>query len=140
MFSVQLEDRENAEAFAAWVRDKPYEYLRRESWPLGLAHPWPEHRKWAGPYIGAMARSPASVWPGSKMPECNVWLGVLNTADLDKVRARFAAIPWRTPNAVQLFLMDQEQSFFRLWMLRDGELQEILIPGPGENDDDFWSQ
>ena len=64
---------------------------------------------------------------------------MLNTADLGKVLKRFAAMPWRMPDAVQLFLMDQEESFFRLWMLRDGTLADVPMPGPSENDDDFWS-
>ena len=50
---------------------------------------------------------------------------------------QFAAMPWQVPNAVQLFLMDQEQQYFRVWMLRDGRLQEYLPAEPDENTDDF---
>ena len=46
-------------------------------------------------------------------------------------------MPWQVPNAVQLFLMDQEQQYFRVWMLRDGRLPEYLPAEPDENTDDF---
>jgi hypothetical protein len=62
---------------------------------------------------------------------------VLNHADLNAIRKRFAKIPWRVPNAVQLFLMDQEEFYFRVWMIRDGELRQYAPLKPGENDDDF---
>lgn len=44
------------------------------------------------------------------MHECCAWLGVLNHADLVQVLDRFAVMPWRVPNALQLMLMDQEES------------------------------
>jgi len=139
MLSVTMYDTDNAKEFAAWIRDRPQEYLRRESYHPALANPWPDDQEWPGPYIGGLAESPVSAWSGTKYPECHVWLGVLNTADLGKVRERFAAVPWRMPNAVQLFLMDQEESFFRVWMLRDGAPVEVPMPGPYEEDDEFWS-
>jgi hypothetical protein len=40
---------------------------------------------------------------------------------------------------VQLFLMDQEEAYFRIWMIRDGELRQYAPLKPGENDEDFWS-
>jgi hypothetical protein len=67
-----------------------------------------------------------------------VYAGALNHADLDAVVKHFGSVAWRKPNAVQLFLMDQEQSFFRVWMIRDGALQQYAPTSPGEEDDDFW--
>ena len=140
MLSVHGHDRHNAGDFAIWIRNNPFEYLKRDSWPTGLPDPWPEGDRWQGPYIGALEESPDEVWPGSKAPEAHVWLGVLNTADLSKVLARFAAIPWRIPNAVQLFLMDQEESYFRVWMIRDGRLVQLGTPPPDEDDAEFWPE
>jgi hypothetical protein len=74
----------------------------------------------------------------SRSHECDVWLGVLNSADLDLVVKHFAAIPRRGPRAVQLFVMDQEQLFFRVWMIRDGRLQQYASDRPDETDDEFW--
>lgn len=36
-----------------------------------------------------------SRWGGSKAPECEVWAGALNHADLDALRRRFFETPWR---------------------------------------------
>jgi hypothetical protein len=55
------------------------------------------------------------------------------------VRNRFAGIPWNLPNVVQLLVMDFEELFFRVWMIRDGKLTEYSPQFPRENDDEFWS-
>lgn len=139
MLSVDVEDVANANAFGKWLLEKPYKYFLRQAYSSELAYPWPDDQEWPGPHSGTIAESPKSVWPGTKMPECHVFLGVLDYADLDKVREQFAAWPWRQPNAIQLFLKDQEEFLFRVWMLRDGALYQLpLPPGPSEDDDDFW--
>jgi hypothetical protein len=76
-------------------------------------------------------------WGGWKKPECNIWAGALNHADLDAVCARVQETAWKQPNVVQLFLKDQEQSYFRMWMLRDGELRQYAPTVPDENDKGF---
>ncbi|MFJ2083393.1 hypothetical protein ACIOBK_12715 [Micromonospora chokoriensis] len=53
-------------------------------------------------------------WGGRKNPECEVFAGALNHADLAAVVEHFGSVAWRNPHAVQLFLMDQEDVFFRL--------------------------
>lgn len=133
MVSVQRQDRDNARAFGDWLWDHSYEYLQRKQWPKALPYPWPEDREWPGPHCGTIAESPDTVWPGTKAPECYVWLGVLDTADLDKVREHFAKIPWCRPNAVQLMLMDQEEAFFGLWMFRGGRLRQYAPERPDED-------
>jgi hypothetical protein len=79
-----------------------------------------------------------TTWGGPKYPECYVYAGVLNHADLNAVVEHFGRIRWREPNAAQLFVMDQEESFFRLWMIRDGDLRQYAPTSPTENDDGFW--
>jgi hypothetical protein len=76
-------------------------------------------------------------WGGWKHPECNVWTGTLNHADLDALHRRVLDTPWKQPNAVQLFLMDQGEWYFRLWMLRDGELRQYAPTVPAEDDETF---
>ncbi|WP_432158936.1 MULTISPECIES: hypothetical protein [unclassified Streptomyces] len=76
---------------------------------------------------------------GGKYPECEVWAGALDHADLDALRRRFAETPWRQPNAVQLLVQDQEESFFRLWMIRGGELRQYAPLEPSEEDDEFYA-
>jgi hypothetical protein len=75
-------------------------------------------------------------WGGWKNPECEVWAGALNHADLPAVVERIAAGPWRVPAAVQLLIMDQEESYFRLWMIRDGQIRQYAPEPPG--DDAAW--
>ncbi len=137
MVSVTSRDLDNAETFATMIREMPYLHLDRKAWP-NIPDPWPEDQEYGGPWGADLRRSPGSVWPGSKVAECNVWLGVLNSSDLDRFRAIFASIPWRLPNAVQLMLMDQEESFFRIWMFREGELRQYAPEHPSENEDEFW--
>ncbi|WP_285504831.1 hypothetical protein [Actinokineospora sp. NBRC 105648] len=79
-----------------------------------------------------------SQWGGGKYPECDVWAGVLNHADLEAVLDRVRAVEWHAPNEFQLFLMDQEQSFFRLWMFRDGDLRQFAPTSPNEEDPEFF--
>ncbi|GLY23210.1 squamosa promoter-binding protein 15 [Micromonospora sp. NBRC 101691] len=67
--------------------------------------------------------SPES-WGGVKDPEALMWAGVLNKADVAAVVQRFGATDWRVPHLVQLFVQDQEQGAFRLWMIRDGGVRQ----------------
>lgn len=61
----------------------------------------------------------------------------LNHADLDALRRRFAETAWRLPNAAQLLIKDQEDCYFRLWMIRDGRLAQYAPLEPSEEDDAF---
>jgi hypothetical protein len=138
MVSAHSPDRDNVEMFATWLRQQPSRYLDRERWgrPEDFAPANIDQREW--PYSGDLQESPHEAWPGPKKHECHVWLGVLNDADLDKVREYFASISWRLPYAVQLFLMDQEQLFFRVWMFREGRFQQYSADQLEEDTDEFW--
>lgn len=70
-------------------------------------------------------------WGGGKNPECNLWGGALNHADLQALLAKCASLPWKYPGAVQLFLMDQEETYFRLYMFREGSWKQFA-PEPPE--------
>ncbi|MFJ9780773.1 hypothetical protein ACIRSS_14385 [Amycolatopsis sp. NPDC101161] len=59
--------------------------------------------------------------------------GTLNHADPGALLNRVRTLP----HAVQLFLMDQEQLFFRVWMFRDGELRQYAPEQPDEADPAF---
>ena len=77
-------------------------------------------------------------WGGHKNPECEVFAGALNHGDLAAVVKHFGTLAWHNPNAVQLFAMDQEESFFRVWMIRNGALRQYPPSSPDEEDDEFW--
>jgi hypothetical protein len=123
MVSADASDRQNVEAFSDWLREQAP--LRHQADALG---------------VGSLRliTGPDNAWGGGKNPECEVWAGALNHADLDALRQRFAATPWQQPNVVQLLIMDQEEAFFRLWMIRQGELRQHAPLQPSEEDDGFY--
>ena len=110
LLSVESSDVGGAKALDQWLREEA-------------------PRSWSTPHGGVgglLCISDAdNGWGGWKGPECEVWAGALNNADLDAVVAKVATIAWEVPWAVQLLLMDQDQFFFRLWMLRDGEMKQF---------------
>ncbi|MEV6376426.1 squamosa promoter-binding protein 15 [Micromonospora musae] len=123
MVSVSPEDRLNVEAFSGWLDEEC-------------------------PCLGGMGRGGCgnlrlitdmdNRWGGYKNPECEVYAGALNHADLAAVVTHFGSLAWHNPNAVQLFLMDQEELFFRIWMIRDGAPRQYAPSSPDEDDDEFW--
>lgn len=121
MVSIDPEDRPNVEALSEWLRS---EAPRRDR---------------SGGGCGFLAETTGrdSQWGGWKFPECDVWAGALNHADLDAVLDQVREIAWRCPNVVQVFMMDQEEMFFRVWMLRDGKLQQYAPTSPDEEGEDF---
>jgi hypothetical protein len=60
----------------------------------------------------------------------------LRHTDVEAAAAKFAELPWRVPAAAQLFVMDQEQSYFRLWMIREGRVRRYAPDAP--SDDSAW--
>ncbi|MEU7964615.1 squamosa promoter-binding protein 15 [Streptomyces sp. NPDC049097] len=123
MISADASDAENVEALSQWLRE---EAPRREQ--PGVSG------------VGFLTHTTdgESRWGGWKWPECSVWAGALNHADLEALRQRVAECPWQEPNAVQLFVMDQEESFFRLWMIRAGDLRQFAPLEPSEEDAGFY--
>ncbi|MFC9094213.1 squamosa promoter-binding protein 15 [Streptomyces sp. NPDC003737] len=126
MVSVDLDDGANVAALSMWLRAEAPQRGQPEG-PGGRG-------------VGYLHRitGPDTQWGGWKYPECEVWAGALNHADLDALRQRIFEMRWRQPNAVQLLVMDQEESFFRLWMIRGNELRQFAPLVPNEEDDDFY--
>lgn len=122
MVSIAPEDHLNVRALSEWLRTEA---------PL---------RDRPGGACGYLAETTGedTQWGGWKFPECTVWAGALNHADLDAVLDRIRGIPWRVPNALQVFLMDQEEFYFRVWMLRDGILRQYAPTRPDDRRDEFF--
>jgi hypothetical protein len=122
LVSFDIEDREALDAFNVWlVSEAP----RRDGNPgRGVGR------------LGDLVGEDAQAWGGPKYPECRLWGGALNHADVDAIVARFGELSWRVPAAAQLFVMDQEQSYFRLWMIRDGRVRQYAPEPP--SDDTAW--
>ncbi|MFD3703038.1 squamosa promoter-binding protein 15 [Nocardia sp. NPDC058658] len=71
-------------------------------------------------------------WGGRKMPECTVWAGALNHADIPALLAKVAEFAWLEPDTVQLFLMDQDDICFQVWMVRGGVWRQYAPMDPFE--------
>jgi hypothetical protein len=118
LVSFEIEDRAAVETFNQWLMD---EAPRRDGVPgTGVGN------------LADLAGSNGSNWGGRKYPECRLWAGALNHADLGAVVAKFSAVPWRVPAAAQLFIQDQEQSHFRVWMIRDGRVAQYSPDPPAD--------
>ena len=92
-------------------------------------------RHGAGQGVGRLTRTTS--WGGWKAPECNVFTGVLNVADVDAVVRHVERMPWAHPEFLQLLIQDQEDVFFRLWMFRAGRLVELTPPQP-QVEEEVW--
>lgn len=80
-----------------------------------------------------------TTWGGTKFPECVVWAGALNHADLPAILGKVESMPWEAPGAVQVLLMDQEEGYFRLWMIRNGHMTQFApTPPPEEKLEGPW--
>lgn len=104
MVSVHSHDCRNVEALSEWLRTEA---------------PLRDGRRGGCGYLTEITGDDTA-WGGWKFPECDVWAGALDHADLKAVLEHIARLPWRCPNALQVFVMDQEEEYFRVWMLRDG--------------------
>lgn len=124
MLSVGFEDGLTAEAFSEWLAEQ---CPRREP---GMSP--------GGCGDLRLITADDHQWGGNKNPECEVFAGALNHADLTAAVEHFGSLAWRNPNTAQLFVMDQEESFFRVWMIRDGVLRQYAPLSPDEDDDEFW--
>lgn len=122
LVSCDIQDRAALDSFNHWLsRGAP----RRDGIPgTGVG------------FLGDLVGGDASTWGGTKHPEARLWGGALNHADVGAVVTAFATLPWRVPAAAQLLLQDQEQSYFRLWMIRDGRAIQFAPDPPG--DDTAW--
>jgi len=122
LLSVDRTDRATVELLNAWLlREAP---RRDDVGGLGVG------------FLADLTSDPDNAWGGPKQPECDVWGGALNHGDLEALVAKFAVLPWHVAAAAQLLVMDQEQSYFRLWMIRDGVPQQYAPAPPA--DDSAW--
>ncbi|MFI6100883.1 hypothetical protein ACIA8G_35485 [Lentzea sp. NPDC051213] len=122
MLSVSGWDNSTAAELSEWLRtDAP----RRDDAGAGCG-------------FLALITDQDSRWGGWKNPECHVWAGALNHADLDALVAHVGKIDWKVPLAVQMLIMDQEEGFFRLWMFRGGEFRQYAPLQPDDDDPAFF--
>ena len=65
-------------------------------------------------------------WGGNKHPECNLLAGAYNHLDLQSMLEHIQALEWESPELVQLFVKEEEEATFCVYMFRDGRLTRVL--------------
>jgi hypothetical protein len=122
MVLADRDDGSNVESLSAWLSH-------------GAVHGMGSLNSLTVPNDYLPGRPRNNQWGGPKNPECDLWAGTLNHADLEEVLAHIRNMPWNHPGAVQIFLMDQEQSYFRLYMFREGAWNQYSPDPPPDADD-----
>jgi hypothetical protein len=65
-------------------------------------------------------------WGGTKHPECQLWAGAYNHLALGEMLRHFEAIDWAWPEFVQIFVKEEEEATFCVFMFREGRLTQVL--------------
>lgn len=116
MISVEMDDVPAVEELSQWLQTS----APQRGGDPGAAG-------WVGSLRETTGRD--SLWGGGKHPECDVYAGALNHADLAGLVAHIERIPWQCPEFVQLFVKDQHDLYFRVWMFHGAELRQLAPEG-----------
>jgi hypothetical protein len=65
-------------------------------------------------------------WGGNKHPEVELWAGAYNRLDLGAMLGHLEAVDWAWPELAQIFVQEQEEATFCVYMFRDGRLTRVL--------------
>ncbi|MGX1540973.1 transposase [Streptomyces adustus] len=84
MISVDAADSASVEALSEWLRTDAPRRAQPEVHGVG--------------FLKLLTSPETNQWGGWKHPECEVWAGALNHADLDALKQRVFEMPWREPN------------------------------------------
>lgn len=66
---------------------------------------------------------------GHKAPATRLWGGVLNHADIPALLDHLATENWSEPDSLQVLVKTEDDSWFQLYMLRDGSFK-AFAPDP----------
>jgi hypothetical protein len=109
-----------------------YDELEHDN-PSNLA----ELRAWFEPIGGIRAIAggdrgwsrPPSWWGGTKNPECELWGGAYNGLDHAAFWNHMNRLRWAYPDSVQVFIKEQEDVRFQVWMISNGAFAQIIDGG-----------
>ena len=71
-------------------------------------------------------RDPGEFWGGSKYPECGIWAAAFNYLEIDAFLAGIEAMTWHAPKCFRLFIQEQEDDAFGVYLLRGGKLVKVV--------------
>ena len=66
------------------------------------------------------------IWGGNKYPECNLWGGAYNKLEHVAFWRHMNSLAWKEPHDVQVFMKDEEDMRFQVWMIRDGAFRRLI--------------
>jgi hypothetical protein len=67
-------------------------------------------------------------WGGYKNPSSELWAGALNYIDVAALLTHMTEINWTEPDQVQILVQEEEDDYFRLYMIRNGALRLFTPP------------
>jgi hypothetical protein len=67
-------------------------------------------------------------WGGGKVPGCYLFAGTFNYLPLDDFIAELNKLEWREPEAFRMFVQEDDDRAFGVWVIRDGALEQALAP------------
>lgn len=83
--------------------------------------------------MGALAE--VTSYGGWKHPEWTLYAGSLNLADLSAIVENVAAAPWEYPDYAQLWLRDEDDLSFSMWMFQGGLLRRLTVDNDSLDED-----
>lgn len=67
-------------------------------------------------------------WGGEKNPECDLLAGAFNYLDVEEMLAYLGGLPWEYPRAAQVWVREQSDTRFQLWV-HDGKRFHQVLDG-----------
>jgi hypothetical protein len=107
LLHVDVEDEDLLTELSFWLQSEAPRADERVDGPTGHLLPMTGE-------IGAEASG------GFKLPAATIWGGVSNYLDVNAFVAETERVPWRRSEAVQAFIRDDGDPWFRMYMIRDG--------------------
>jgi len=65
-------------------------------------------------------------WGGETNPECGLLAGAFNYLDLEDMLAHLGALPWQYPRAAQVWVKEQADTRFQVWVHDGTTFRQIL--------------
>ncbi len=78
------------------------------------------------------------LWGGSEALSVSVWGEVTNHMHWGRFLERVASAGWQDPERLQLLVKDDGDPYFRMYMVRDGSLRNVVPEPAREGYDRPW--
>lgn len=78
------------------------------------------------------------LWGGFKQASTSIWGSVSSNLDWDRFLDRVKETPWSDPGRVQLLMMEDGDSYFRMYMFSGDDLVNVVPAPPDEGHARPW--